>query len=382
MTIPFRGHLPALDAIRGLAIIVVTLYRFRPKGGTAFDQSLAKVLTLGEHGVDLFFVLSGFLITGILCDTKHKADYFRGFYIRRALRIFPLYYGVLLVTIFLLPMLLRGTTSFFTQEHPYQSWLWLHASNVIMAWEGKWLFGGFDHFWSLAVEEHFYLIWPLVIWLTSRRQALWVCGLCGVVALAFRCGLVVAGHANPAADIFTLCRIDGLAAGAWLALYLRGPHDPNRVRCYGIAATILGLGLGLSALIARKFIGQTSPLLTETLHYTCYTWFSFGFLGFIVLGLCCSTTSRWRHFWHCPAFIAAGKYSYGWYVFQGLISPDFMGLHLADHLNTATGIPGLGSVVQIVVGGGLSLLLAILSWRIFESPILSFKDTLAPRRET
>ena len=62
----------------------VTMNRFRPKGGTAFDQSLAKVLTLGEHGVDLFFVLSGFLITGILCDTKHKADYFRGFYIRRA----------------------------------------------------------------------------------------------------------------------------------------------------------------------------------------------------------------------------------------------------------------------------------------------------------
>src|SRR6476659_9884846 len=99
-----RGHVAALDAIRGLAILTVTLYRFGGgAGGGASAVGHSWVMELGAHGVDLFFVLSGFLITGILFNAKGKEHYFRDFYVRRALRIFPLYYAALLVTLLILP---------------------------------------------------------------------------------------------------------------------------------------------------------------------------------------------------------------------------------------------------------------------------------------
>ena len=97
-----RGHMPALDGIRGLAILSVTIFRFAGEGPTDesfFGKIFFKFAGQGFRGVDLFFVLSGFLITGILYDAKGSSRYFRNFYIRRSLRIFPLYYGVLSVVL-------------------------------------------------------------------------------------------------------------------------------------------------------------------------------------------------------------------------------------------------------------------------------------------
>src|SRR5262245_61551060 len=101
-----RGHIPALDAIRGLAVVVVTVARFGGGGeGAASAADHPWVIGLGQRGVDLFFVLSGFLITGILFDAKGNEHYFRNFYVRRALRIFPLYYASLVVAVFVVPWL-------------------------------------------------------------------------------------------------------------------------------------------------------------------------------------------------------------------------------------------------------------------------------------
>src|SRR5688572_9977607 len=100
-----RGHIPALDGIRGLAILLVTIYRFAGTHDGGTPRWLLPVLEFGTHGVDLFFVLSGFLITGILFDAKGEAHYFRNFYARRTLRIFPLYYGTLALVLIGLPLL-------------------------------------------------------------------------------------------------------------------------------------------------------------------------------------------------------------------------------------------------------------------------------------
>ncbi|MGC2512156.1 MAG: acyltransferase, partial [Acidobacteriaceae bacterium] len=95
---PSRRHVPALDGVRGLAILLVLvshLMLFNDRTGSRVGDSLSALRGLGWVGVDLFFVLSGFLITGILFDTLHDPHYFRSFYMRRFLRIFPLYYGFL-----------------------------------------------------------------------------------------------------------------------------------------------------------------------------------------------------------------------------------------------------------------------------------------------
>ena len=164
-----RSHLPGLDGIRGLAILMVMFSHFIVVGKNLDPLSpFGRFLHSGYLGVDLFFVLSGFLITGILIDSKITPNYFRVFYMRRALRIFPLYYLLLAVSwltvVFITPQdkpLLTGVDS--------MAWFWLYASNIGMAVKGDWLnsptWVGLGHFWSLAVEEQFYLVWPLLVYL-------------------------------------------------------------------------------------------------------------------------------------------------------------------------------------------------------------------------
>ena len=135
---------------------------------------------IGWIGVELFFVLSGFLITGILHDSKGTPGYFRNFYARRVLRIFPLYYATLLVFATLHWLAPLG---FPLESQELWVWMLTYLTNVGMVWQG---FGGLAHFWSLAVEEHFYLFWPLVVWRLNRRQLMRLAVAVWVISLALR----------------------------------------------------------------------------------------------------------------------------------------------------------------------------------------------------
>src|SRR3954466_4450020 len=212
-----RGHLPTLDGLRGIAILAVMIHHAAEFGqGNSPATAVHQFLHLGRHGVDLFFVLSGFLITGILLDSKGSPRYFSTFYARRTLRIFPLYYGVLLVVLVVLPLIVPQPPAA-REVIADQGWLWLYASNILMAWRNRVLFNGehvyLSHFWSLAVEEQFYLVWPLVVLLVGGRGLAWVCAACLPVALVVR-GLTTRGSEFSAAIFLTPCRVDSLAVGA------------------------------------------------------------------------------------------------------------------------------------------------------------------------
>jgi peptidoglycan/LPS O-acetylase OafA/YrhL len=156
-----RTRMPELDTIRGIAVLLVVFFhgfgfRYGLQGLSGFPKLFVAATLPGWMGVNLFFVLSGFLITGILLDTKSRADYYRRFYVRRALRILPLYYAVLL----LLAILTRTGWVNRQASWAYLSLSFFYLSNVTE------LFGVLSQYtvlWSLAVEEHFYLLWPAAV---------------------------------------------------------------------------------------------------------------------------------------------------------------------------------------------------------------------------
>src|SRR6266704_2509367 len=164
---PLRQHaFPGLDGVRGIAILLVMFFHFaNMKPASKIDGYFYAFTHYGWSGVDLFFVLSGFLITGILVDARGSPSYFKAFYARRALRILPAYYGFLFVIFVVLPLLGLGAGANYMLARQHQGWYWLHLTNVMMA-IGEIPGHGSNpstRFWSLAVEEQFYFLWPAIV---------------------------------------------------------------------------------------------------------------------------------------------------------------------------------------------------------------------------
>jgi len=238
--------LPTLDGLRGIAILLVTLFHYEVREWpwrAGFAAPLWTVVREGWLGVDLFFVLSGFLITGILVDTKSNQGYFRNFYARRTLRIFPLYFAYLAAVFLILPVLPRIAA--WQAETPFdtQLWFWSYLCNLVISLRG---WGASPQLvsdtWSLAVEEQFYLIWPAVVLLSSRRTLVGICLACIVGAIAFRTGLRLAHVPWVANVVLTPARMDSLTMGALVALAVRGPSGLARVARFCPAGGCGGCG--------------------------------------------------------------------------------------------------------------------------------------------
>ena len=185
---PRGGHLPALDGLRGLAIIAVIVCHVNVVTGGPFAAGritgpLSTVFAWGWVGVNLFFVLSGFLITGILYDAKGSVGFFRNFYARRALRIMPLYYGFLFCIVVM--NRLHCLRAVWLSPEGLAS-LASYTYNFRFALTGHGL-GDLHHFWSLAVEEHFYLLWPQIfVWVRNRRLLMYLCFVTALIEFGWR----------------------------------------------------------------------------------------------------------------------------------------------------------------------------------------------------
>lgn len=221
-----KGFIPGLDGIRFLAIFMVIIHHcsFNYEGDSIF--LIKRLTTLGGNGVDLFFILSGFLITKILLENKGSKNYFKAFYMRRILRIFPLYYLLLIITFIVLPQF----------QHPYlekwkdidQIWYWLFLSNFAIAEKGSFGHGMVDNTWSLAIEEQFYLVWPFIssqLSLKNLRIFSWIVILFTII---YRSYLFLNGESFVSIYVSTFTRMDNLAMGSLLATYYTN-HDWEKV---------------------------------------------------------------------------------------------------------------------------------------------------------
>ena len=360
-------HVPALDAIRGLAILMVTAYRFnRGHSPLVAGGSLLSILDSGFRGVDLFFVLSGFLISGILYETKGNPHYFQNFYMRRTLRIFPLYYGVLTLVFVVLPFASPWAHSLYRDGASHQIWLWTYGTNLYQASTGQWTFGRFEHFWSLAVEEHFYLVWPIVVYCLSRVAAMRACVFIIGASLSARVAWLACGGNDAAAEVFTLFRVDSLVAGSWIALFVRGPNGLKRlvpIAWIGLIASAIGLA-GL-AFLNRRFLTVTDPL------FFCL----FGSL--IVVAISLRPENPVSQVFNSPFLRFFGKYSYGMYVFQNLLIPVFAPVFTAERLGEGLHSAAAGRIAYIVLMSSITTAFAVLSYHAYEKPFLQLKAFFA-----
>lgn len=313
--IDFKTRFPALDGIRALAITMVFAQHY---GGGAHGGIFLRIFNVirshGWVGVDLFFVLSGFLITGILYDTRADSSYFKRFFARRAVRIFPVFYIVAIALLLLTPVF-------------HYQWHWQHTTFALYIGN---FFGNYNfdfygiasanhptagvsisHFWSLCVEEQFYLLWPIAVWLIRGRiRLIWIAVGISLLALGLRFAMMA--HFPPAVAatwiIRTLpFRMDSLLIGAILALLLRGPNADRWQR--SAKWFFLAAGAGVIAIFIYS-PGYYSAWL-HTIGLTLTALASAGLIGSTL-----RTGSPAFRVFHLKPFRILGKYSYGFYVYH------------------------------------------------------------------
>jgi peptidoglycan/LPS O-acetylase OafA/YrhL len=353
------AYIPELDGLRAIAVILVLINHFAP---TSIPFAW-RVAAVGWVGVDLFFVLSGFLITRILLETRTHPTYYRDFYVRRTLRIFPLYYCMLLVTFASLLLWHHGESYRNLTQWGSPMWSWLYLGNVQMA-----VLGHTPHIlaliplWSLHVEEQYYLLFPLLV-RVLRPQTL-VRVLLGVLVVSplLRLLLWWWNPGNPYLDYMLLpCRFDALALGALIAL--RPLHIEKRI----LGALTIGGGMLVYGLFATIGHNVWSDPFTRVWGYSLFP----AVFGCGILWIILYRPSRQTRWLNTAPLQFLGKTSYATYLLQAPMATA-LGTLLAG-----TAIWG-NDVCRFVLICATTIGLAGLSWRFLERPLLQLKERLAP----
>lgn len=364
---PFGIRLKSLDGLRGVAILaVIAFHALRVRHATGlFGGSWSAIQWSLWAGVDLFFALSGFLITGILLDSREDKRYFLNFYARRTVRIFPLYYAVLTAALLIVPAVigLSHLPPLYPRLLENQLWLWTYLQNYLQS-TGEHTLPGFGHFWTLAVEEQFYWVWPLIVYFTNRHWLLRVCVLLCAASPLLRLALSLSGDANWAIRQYTFTRADSLLYGAMVALVLRNPDLTRWVRRVAPMAALASVMVLAGILV--KF-GMLAYEATETivLGYSALGILSAMLIYHLVTrqGQLAAALSR-------PSIRWFGKYSYGMYVFHWPITQAY---EAALRPKLQFGSPYLAALASFFVITSISGGVAFVSWHVFEVHFLKLK---------
>lgn len=347
-------HVPALDGVRGIAILAVFIHHAAAwRSGTI----LGRLGDGGWMGVDLFFVLSGYLITGILMDARGDERYYRVFYARRIVRLVPALTAFLLVLLYVLPHTPLVAPPEATMLEDRQLWYWLYATNIGVALQGFGAFAlGTGHLWSLAVEEQFYLAWPYVIARCARPAAVMrVAAAIIVAASVARVAGYLTGLSADAMYVLPMFRADALAWGALVAAAQR--HDGARA--------VLGRWLPALALAGAALLAFVAVRLSFEMEWASP---SMQILGYPALSMLCTAVVGMASQGGGPILRSVplrffGKISYALYLWHVPVIA----------LLRQSGLATLPTWEFAAVALAVSLVPTMLSWWIVEKPALRLK---------
>lgn len=360
-----QSRIPALDGLRGIAIIGIlithsSLAWHLTSSNLPIEQFWYLLMSGGRFGVELFFVLSAFLITGILLKAKDSNSGLRSFYGRRALRILPLYYLVLLIV---LPWQAPGAIA------GWEPWYWLNVSNWAMA-QGVTTTTGYNVFWSLAVEEQFYAIWPLIVLALPMRRLLQVAAIGAVGALAFRSGFLLSGVPTDTVYFATPSHFDSLGIGACLAILAQRPQVLARFTVVARWA-LLGSAATLGLLVAQLGGFPGDRWVVATIGTSAFAVF---FGATLVLAL--APQGIVRRVGEIGVLQTFGRYSYCLYLIHVPVGATVRIIAYGALWDVLAPLGPLGHLAVWVMVLGVSLAIAWLSWRYVETPLLTLKRFL------
>jgi peptidoglycan/LPS O-acetylase OafA/YrhL len=370
-----KRHVPALDGVRGIAILMVMIGHFwigsRPDTGAG--RAFYGLVQNGWIGVDLFFVLSGFLITGILLGSKGSDGYFRNFYARRALRIFPLYYGFLFLWFFVLPAVFDiSARATYAVDAKTQFWFWTYLSNFLSVIPNAETPHGINHFWTLAIEEQFYLVWPAVVLAFSRRTLRWICLAMIPAGLAFRLWLMTTDYAHTGGYVLTPARMGTLGMGAWLALALQEPIMKAWIYRHA-SKFLIGSVIALGALNFPDLRMYGSEPAMQTIGFPLLAIFA---ASVIVYAVRSDRPGRWyQRVLTSRRLRFFGKYSYGMYVLHLPIVVCFETLGFGvESFPRVGGSDLLGALAFTTTCLATVTMAALISWNLVEKRFLRLKS--------
>lgn len=353
-----RSYYPALDGLRGLASLLVVIYH-----NFGF---INHYFFFGWIGLDIFFVLSGFLITDILLNTLHRKDYLKNFYMRRMLRVFPIYYVGLILFLIVLPRL-PNMMNYFSYYVNNQVYLWTYLQNWLYVFNPPPQHQSIlNHLWSLAVEEQFYLLWPLVFLLIKKPK--YLLALIGLL-LVLVIGLRYWSWTSQVQDLsyynlYTFTRIDGICIGCMVALLQK--INPGFLRKYTAAIVLAFAGFNFMFFFFNRENQFTFPYLAIAGYSTVAMLF-----GLLVYDIIHERTKLLIRIFSNRILKFFGRVSYGCYIIHWplylLLSP-----YLLKWITPyVSGDPK--HFITSFIATALSYLLGYLSYRYFESYFLRLK---------
>ena len=356
---PHRPYYPALDGLRGLAILLVVVYH---------NFGFIDYFFFGWLGVDLFFVLSGFLITDILVRTVGEKRFLRNFYLRRVLRIFPLYYLALAIFLLVIPNTTIPLDLDYYTEH--QVWLWTYMQNWLYIFNNPGQTTTLNHLWSLAVEEQFYLLWPLVILAVRKPQYLLILISFLLVAVL---GLRLWIWSNQVTDLayfnlYTFSRIDGICIGCMVALLRQVKPNFLAVHTTWVVLTFAGFNF-IFFFINRRY-GFSFPYLA----LVGYTTFAMIF-GLLVNDAVEKRSRIVQTIFTMPVLKFFGRISYGFYIFHWPVY--LLALPALEKIFTPYFPEPWLRISISVVATLIAILISWVSYRYYERYFLSLKSKFA-----